>query len=272
MIAAQPYGLGKILLVGTDGTWRWRHKVGDAYHHRFWGQVVRWSASGKLAAGNALVRFGPLKARLDEGEPARIQARIAEGVPGVGPDLLIAARVTRGGLDAAVVPMRPVPGQHRVFEGIAPNLPIGSYTVKLDVPELVDVLKFGPKPPEAALEIVSRDGPEARRARRRSGPPRSPRRRNRRASLRQLRSRRPSRSARRHDQADHPHRGNPALGHAGCAAFVLRGCHGRVGRAEAGWIAVKSASCDDRGVTTFSTSTRHERHGNRTCLPGRRNG
>ena len=59
VLAAQPYGLGKVLWVGTDGTWRWRHRVGDAYHHRFWGQAVRWAASGKLAAGNRLVRFGP---------------------------------------------------------------------------------------------------------------------------------------------------------------------------------------------------------------------
>jgi hypothetical protein len=160
LIAAQPYGLGKVLLVGTDGTWRWRHKVGDAYHHRFWGQVVRWSASEKLAAGNALVRFGPLKPRLDEGEPVRIQARIAEGVAGVGPDLLIAARISRGGVDSAVVPMRPVPGQTRVFEGLTPSLPIGSYTVRLDVPGLVDALQLGSNPPEAALEIVPRDGPE----------------------------------------------------------------------------------------------------------------
>ena len=61
VIAAQPYGLGKVLWVGTDGTWRWRHRVGDAYHHRFWGQVVRWAAASQLAAGNALrpVRADP---------------------------------------------------------------------------------------------------------------------------------------------------------------------------------------------------------------------
>ena len=118
-IAAQPYGLGKVLWVGTDGTWRWRHRVGDAYHHRFWGQVVRWSASGKLAAGNRFVRFGPLKPRAAEGEGVRIQARIAEGVEGVTPDLLIAARIHR--LDAstrratgeavAIFPLAPAAGQ-----------------------------------------------------------------------------------------------------------------------------------------------------------------
>jgi hypothetical protein len=168
VLAAQPYGLGRVLFVGTDGTWRWRFRVGDAYHHRFWGQVVRWAAAGKLAAGNAFVRFGPLKPRADEGEPVRLQARVSEGVPGVGPDRLLAARVLRaseshpGAAAAAtsVVPLRPVPGRPRTFEGLSPGLPAGSYVVRLDAPGLSSTLALEPTPPEAALEVAPRDGPE----------------------------------------------------------------------------------------------------------------
>ncbi len=168
VLAAQPYGLGKVLWVGTDGTWRWRHRVGDAYHHRFWGQVVRWAAAGKLSAGNAFVRFGPTRPRAGEGEPVRIQARISEGVAGVGPDLLLAARVFRAGAKAveavAVVPLRPLPGQPRTFEGVAPSLPLGAYVVRLDAPGLADALALAPPPPtpapEATLEVVARDSPE----------------------------------------------------------------------------------------------------------------
>jgi hypothetical protein len=162
-VAAQPYGLGKVLWVGTDGTWRWRHRVGDAYHHRFWGQVVRWAASGKLTAGNAYVRFGPLRPRVAEGEGARLQARVSEGVPGVGPDVLIAARVFKVGQASseavAVVPLRPVPGQPRTFEASAPPLPLGTYVVRLDVPQLAEALHLddGGRRPEAALEVTARD-------------------------------------------------------------------------------------------------------------------
>ncbi len=172
-IAAQPYGLGKVLWVGTDGTWRWRHRVGDAYHHRFWGQVVRWSASERLAAGNRFVRFGPLKPRTAEGEGVRIQARIAEGVPGVTPDLLIAARIYR--LDAttrrstgepvAIVPLTPVSGQPRTYDGSAPPLSAGAYAIRLDVPQLAESLQLdapraGQPIPEARLDVVVRDTSE----------------------------------------------------------------------------------------------------------------
>ena len=85
VIAAQPYGLGKVLWVGTDATWRWRFRVGDAYHHRFWGQVVRWAAAGKLAAGNALVRFGPDRSKVPEGESVRLRPASPTASPASAP-------------------------------------------------------------------------------------------------------------------------------------------------------------------------------------------
>src|SRR5262249_12955584 len=45
MIVRQPYGRGQVLFVGLDSTWRWRYRIGDTYHHRFWGQVIRWASS-----------------------------------------------------------------------------------------------------------------------------------------------------------------------------------------------------------------------------------
>lgn len=168
VFAVQPYGLGKAVIVGTDGTWRWRHRVGDAYHHRFWGQLVRWAAAGKLAAGTAQVRFGPSKARAAEGEPVTFQARIAEGVSGLPAGLLLAARVypLRDGKPAAealaVVPLRPAAGRPRTFEGSAPGLPAGVYAVRLDAPGAAAALGLGPPAPtpEAALEVAPREGPE----------------------------------------------------------------------------------------------------------------
>jgi hypothetical protein len=164
-IAAQPYGLGKVLWVGTNATWRWRFRVGDEIHHRFWGQVVRWAGSGMLAVGNRVVRHGPLKSRVGEGEGIRLQARVAEDVANLPPDLLMAARIFRKKGDSealAVVPLRAVPGQPRVFEGVAPGLPEGDYVVRLDAPQLVslsEALNAGPIP-EASLEVAPRDTPE----------------------------------------------------------------------------------------------------------------
>jgi hypothetical protein len=174
VVAAMPYGLGKVLWVGTDGTWRWRYRVGDAYHHRFWGQVAQWATRGKLTAGNRLVQFGPIPPRVPEGDSALIRARFAEDVANVSPDLLIAARIYKAKLKTdrrsvsgsadpvAVVPLRPKADQPRVFDAPAPLLPPGAYTVRLDIPQLADVMKAEgiSKDPEANLEVVSRESSE----------------------------------------------------------------------------------------------------------------
>jgi hypothetical protein len=173
VIAAMPYGLGKVLWVGTDGTWRWRHRIGDVYHHRFWGQVVRWATSGKLAAGNRWVRFGPDSPRVAEGSSARLQARFSEDAPGLKPDLLAAARVftampssrhgdppLASGDAIAVVPLQAKPSEPRVYEATAPPLPVGQYVVRLDVPQMASTLKAEGAPPEAVLEVVPRETSE----------------------------------------------------------------------------------------------------------------
>ena len=169
-MAAMPYGLGKVLWVGTDGTWRWRYRVGDAYHHRFWGQVVRWSARGKLSAGNRLVRFGPERGKVAEGEPVAIRARFAEAVPGVDAGLLVAAKVYRAPAQAgdppsgeplAVVPLRPRAGEPRGFEGMVPALPMGAYVVSLEAPQLASAMaaEVGVAP-TASLEVAGRETSE----------------------------------------------------------------------------------------------------------------
>ena len=161
---AQPYGLGKVLWIGTDGTWRWRYRVGDLHHHRFWGQVVRWANGAKLAVGNRSVRFGPTRPRVPEGDPSTIRAQFADDVQGVGNDLLAAAKVFRRGKEGkaageavAIVPLRPRTDQPRTFEAAAPSLPPGAYLVQLDVPQLGT---DAPTEIFASLEVVSRDTPE----------------------------------------------------------------------------------------------------------------
>src|SRR5262249_40888804 len=43
LIVRQNYGFGRVLYIALDSTWRWRYKVGDQHHHRFWGQVIHWA-------------------------------------------------------------------------------------------------------------------------------------------------------------------------------------------------------------------------------------
>ena len=55
LLITRTFGAGKVLMMATDGAWRWRKGVEDKYHYRFWGQVVRWMAYQRnMAKGDTM--------------------------------------------------------------------------------------------------------------------------------------------------------------------------------------------------------------------------
>lgn len=136
VIVHQYYGFGQVMWIGVDSTWRWRHRTGDKYHHRFWGQLGRWAARNRSSAGNDFVRFGPARTDISQGEDAVIKARFVQQYIKQHPDLKASAEVYRldeedvrtlfTTVDLMVKPSRPLS-----YEGRAVGLPSGRYRLKL---------------------------------------------------------------------------------------------------------------------------------------------
>jgi len=154
LLATQQYGVGKVLALGTDDTWRWRWKVGDKYFHKFWGQVMRWATAGKSEGRDKYIRMGTQKDHYDEGEPVEFQAKV------LGPDL----KPLRNGSVRAVlqrqdgpedfVELTYVEGSAGRYRGRFVGLPNGDYTIRLNVDELPV------NPSEAAVRISVADRPD----------------------------------------------------------------------------------------------------------------
>jgi hypothetical protein len=154
LIAWHHYGFGRVLFGGLDSTWRWRFKVGDLYHHTFWGAAIRWAAADKpLMAGNEFLRFGtpqPVYGRDDE---VKVVVRLNDALGPVKPDLLAGARLLlQGGPGekekaVALVPLARRESQPRVLEGKVGGLPPGQYNVELVIPDLADKLRASGGPP-----------------------------------------------------------------------------------------------------------------------------
>ena len=133
LIVRQNYGFGRVLFVGLDSTWRWRFKIGDTYHHRFWGQLVRWAASDKpLVAGNEHLRFGTPEPVYRKGQEVDVVVRLSDelggpGKPPLSPTALAGARILRPAKDGkgeeavALVPLGRKEAQPRVLEGQVPR-------------------------------------------------------------------------------------------------------------------------------------------------------
>jgi len=76
LIVTQRYAGGRVLMMCFDRTWRFRYDVGDAHHHKFWGQVLRWAAAEKLQVGTKFVRLGTDKLQYAPGETVNVSAKI----------------------------------------------------------------------------------------------------------------------------------------------------------------------------------------------------
>lgn len=136
VIVHQYYGFGQTLWIGIDSTWRWRHRVGDRYHHRFWGQLARWAAQNKASAGNEFVRLTLDRNQLESGDHTLIQARWQQRFLDLNPDVKAAIEVfsdsepdqTR---PVARIELTPVDGQPLVHEGRTVDLAPGTWKLRL---------------------------------------------------------------------------------------------------------------------------------------------
>jgi hypothetical protein len=142
LIVRQNYGFGRVMYVGLDSTWRWRFKTGDTYHHKFWGQVIRWAASDKpLVTGNEYVRFGTREPLYRAGQEIEVIVRLSELAKSLGPNALAGARLfrlTKGKPDenAGLVPLTKRENRPRELETKLRDLAPGTYALELAIPDL----------------------------------------------------------------------------------------------------------------------------------------
>lgn len=78
VIAARSYGRGKVMLVSTDSTWRWRlgargDRLASGVYERFWTRAVQY-LTGTLDLSK--VRFAPLPDRIPPREPLTVGLRV----------------------------------------------------------------------------------------------------------------------------------------------------------------------------------------------------
>ncbi|MDA7881126.1 hypothetical protein N9A94_02360 [Akkermansiaceae bacterium] len=78
LLVTRQTGKGKVAMLLSDRTWRFREGVGDVYHHRFWGQLVRWGAGPNLRSGNSTIRLGTDQLTYTGDDEVRIMARLRD--------------------------------------------------------------------------------------------------------------------------------------------------------------------------------------------------
>jgi hypothetical protein len=157
LIARHNYGFGRVLYVGVDSTWRWRFRVGDRYHHKFWGQVAQWAASDRLLPTQnpaGTIRFGTREPAFRTGQEVEVLARGTEAVDRLKPNSLKGVRVIR--LPAkegekeqvlGLTPLQQPDGRPRDVAGKLRDLTPGRYALELEIADWKPQLE-GPLGPD----------------------------------------------------------------------------------------------------------------------------
>ncbi len=163
VIVVQNYGLGRVLWIGLDSTWRWRFRRGDKDHYRFWGQLSRWAAEMRSSAGSDDVRFGTESTEIQIGEETTVRARWSRRVT-QNVDRILASVEVYPADEHQTEPLMSFPLQALeteplVHEAKIPPLPVGDYRLRLKAAEI----PLGPVPIETKLFVTPRRNGETNR-------------------------------------------------------------------------------------------------------------
>jgi hypothetical protein len=171
LVAWHNVGFGRVLYVGVDGTWRFRLRTGDAIHHRFWGQILRWAAADQpLMAGNASVRFGARRSIVSQGDDVEIAARWLDIRQPLRPNSAASIRIFRTVPNKPDEPVASVPlsrqeSRPRDLTARLRDLPAGEYSAELVIPDRATELTVaGPggktSPLRARFRVTPRESTE----------------------------------------------------------------------------------------------------------------
>ena len=134
----QYYGFGQVIWFGLDSTWRWRRRAGDRWHHRFWGQMVRWAARNKGASGNDSVRMSLSHVIAEDTDTVdvavRWNPRLIKELKGTRVSVLLVPEESDESEEATserAVQLTPVQGRPERFTGQLDGLQAGQYRILL---------------------------------------------------------------------------------------------------------------------------------------------
>ncbi len=132
LIVCQNYALGRVVLLTFDESWRLRYRTGDLYHHKFWGQLLRWAASDKIMFGSTCVKVAADRSRYNPDEIVAVRARITRKDFSPVTEANPVVRVIHGGGEVARKKLRFEPNSPGVYAGEIGRLPEGDYKLELD--------------------------------------------------------------------------------------------------------------------------------------------
>jgi len=131
VLVTRLFGAGQVVYLAMDQTWRWRYRVADLYHARFWNQLLESIMQAPFDVRDQYVALATGAAQYRAGERAtiRVQLRDAEGNPAT--DVVVDAMLKRDGSEAEVTPLRLMDESRGIYQGESGPLEPGDYVTSV---------------------------------------------------------------------------------------------------------------------------------------------
>lgn len=125
------FGAGRVFYLSADQTWRWRYKVADRFHARFWNQLLAAIMQPPYSASDDYVALGTDKIEYAAGESATIRARVqgADGKP-IG-DATVDALLIADDQVVATVPLQIDDPARGTYRGNTQAMELGAYSIRI---------------------------------------------------------------------------------------------------------------------------------------------
>ena len=132
------YGAGKTLYLAFDESWRWRYKVGDLYHQKFWNQAAKFVMESPFAVHDKFVSLDSGALNYEPGATAEIRTRILDAQGRAMPRAKAEAWLMREGRKVATIALTADENETGIYRGRTAPLTDGDYEVRVRVEGLPD--------------------------------------------------------------------------------------------------------------------------------------
>ncbi|MGI9242265.1 MAG: PA14 domain-containing protein [Verrucomicrobiales bacterium] len=129
VVVTRRYGGGAVLYLGTDEIWRWRYKVGDRYHQKFWVQMTNWVAEQPFSVKGKNVSIAADQMVYDPGGRATIRVRVRDDQGKALDSGDFVARLYRDGRLYSEAELEADPNQGGIFRTRTGSLEAGDYEI-----------------------------------------------------------------------------------------------------------------------------------------------
>ncbi|WP_218934004.1 VWA domain-containing protein [Rubripirellula lacrimiformis] len=125
------FGAGRVFYLAADQTWRWRYKVADRFHARFWNQLVAAAMQPPYSSSDEYAAIGTDKIEYSPSESPVIRARLQDtGGKAVG-DATVDALIIANDQVVATVPLSVDDPARGTYQGSAGMLAEGAYQIRI---------------------------------------------------------------------------------------------------------------------------------------------